>query len=125
MTLTIPARPEWAIALSLAASGIGAVYDLPLDVADDLKTALEESCDLLIHQPYCVRSLTLVCGADKDGLRVTLTAERCHEKQPEPPADADIAGLIIGTLVREVRLSKDDEGVRGVEMLLPAKENGR
>ena len=91
---------------------------------DDLKTALDESCELLMHQPYCVKSLTLMCAADKDGLRVTLSAQRCDEKQEEEPADADVAGLIIGTLVKEVRLSRDEGGVCGVDMLLPARTHG-
>lgn len=125
MTLTIPARPEWAIVLDMAASGVGAVFDLPLDVTDDLKTALDESCDLLMHQPFCVESLTLTCSADKSGLHVSLYAQRCTKRQPEPPADADIAGLIIGTLVREVKLDADTDGVRKVEMLLPVKVDGR
>ena len=39
-------------------------------------------------------------------------------------ADADVAGLIIGTLVKEVRLSRDEGGVCGVDMLLPARTHG-
>ena len=124
MTLTIPAKPEWALVLRMTASGVGAVFDLPLDVMADLKTALDESCELLMHQPYCIKSLTLMCAADKDGLRVTLSAQRCDEKQEEEPADADVAGLIIGTLVKEVRLSRDEGGVCGVDMLLPARTHG-
>lgn len=124
MTLTIPAKDEWALVLRMTASGVGAVFDLPLDVMDDLRTALDESCELLMHQPYCIRTLTMTCQTDADGLHVTLSAQRCQQKQGDEQADADVAGLIIGTLVKEVRLNRDEEGVCGVEMLLPAQKHG-
>lgn len=124
MTLTIPARPEWGMVLRMVASGVSAVFDLPLDVMDDLRTALDESCELLMHQPVCISSLSLTCEADAAGLHVVLSAQRCDKVQEENHADADIAGLIIGTLVKQVKLLKDDSGVNAVEMLLPAKAHG-
>lgn len=124
MTVTVPAKAEWTLVLRMAVSGVGAVFDLPLDVMDDLKTALDESAELLMHQPYCVSHLTLECKADQNGIHVSLTAERCAKKQDDETADADIAGLIIGTLVKEVRLARDEGGVSGVHMLLPAQTHG-
>lgn len=119
MVLTVPANQEWTIVLRMAAAGVGAIYDLPVDVLDDLHTALEESCELLLHQDYTAETLTLQCEAKADGLHVTLTAQERTGHQEEI-ADADIARLIIQTLVKEVALEKDDGGVHCVRMTLPA-----
>ena len=120
MTLTVPANKEWALVLRMAASGVSALYDLPLDLMDDLNTAIEESCDLLLHQDYSAESLTLTCEQKPDGLHVTLTARERTRCAEEEKADADIARMIIQTLVRQVTLDQDEGGVHCVHMTLPA-----
>ena len=120
MAVTVPARKEWILVLRMALSGVSALFDVPVDVMEDLNTAIEESCDLLLHQDYTAESLTLRCEPWPDGLHVTLTAlerTRCPE---EEKADPEIARLIIQTLVREVDLDQDDAGVHCVRMILPA-----
>lgn len=120
MVLTVPARQEWIMVLRMAASGVGAVYDLPVDVLEDLCTALEESCELLLHQDYTAEALTLQCEEKRDGLHVSLTARERSAQKEEDAADPDIARLIIQTLVKEVTLEKDQDGVHCVRMTLPA-----
>lgn len=120
MTMTIPARSEWTLALRMAVSGVGAIYNLPVDVLQDLRTAVDESCELLLHQTYCVQTLTLSVNEKQDGVYLNIAAQCCNEKQPEPRADADIARMIIETLVRQVDLKTEEDGVREVRMILPA-----
>ena len=120
MTVTVPARQEWIMVLRLSASGVGAVYDLPVDVLEDLCTALEESCELLLHQDYAAETLTLQCEEKRDGLHVSLTAKERSAQKEEDAADPDIARLIIQTLVKDVTLEKDEGGVHCVRMTLPA-----
>ena len=120
MTLTVPAKQEWALVLRMATSGVGALYNLPLDLMDDLCTAVEESCDLLLHQRYQPEALLLSCERREEGLVVSLSAQGEAANVLEEPADADVAQLIIETLVREVALDQDEGGVRRVRMTLPA-----
>ena len=120
MTLSVPAREEWVLVLRMAASGVCALHDIPLDVRDDLNTAIEESCDLLLHQRYRPEALLLSCERREDGLVVSLSAQGEAENAQEEPADADVAQLIIETLVREVALDQDEGGVRRVRMTLSA-----
>lgn len=120
MMVTVPARQEWIMVLRLSASGVGAVYDLPVDVLEDLCTALEESCELLLHQDYAAETLTLQCEEKRDGLHVSLTAQERSAQKEEDAADPDIARLIIQTLVKDVTLEKDEGGVHCVRMTLPA-----
>lgn len=121
MVLTVPAKQEWVLVLRMAAAGVSALYDVPVDVLDDLRTAIEESCELLLHQDYKAESLTLRCEARADGLHVCLAAQERTSQVAEDPADADIARLIIQPLVREVALEKDESGVHSVHMTLPAR----
>ncbi len=120
MTLTVPAREEWILVLRMTLSGVSALFDVPVDVMEDLNTAIEESCDLLLHQDYTAETLTLKCEPRPDGLHVTLTAQERTRCQEEEKADPEIARLIIQTLVREVALDRDDAGVHCVRMTLPA-----
>ena len=121
MTLTIPARKECILVMRMTAAGVCALYDLPVDVMEDLRTAIDESCELLLHQDYVAETLTLHCEARKEGLFVSITAQKRTCQQCDDAADADIAKLIIGTLVKEVSLDQDESGVHGVMMTLPAK----
>ena len=120
MTLTVPAREEWILVLRMAASGVSALFDVPVDVMEDLNTAIEESCDLLLHQDYAAETLTLCCEPRPDGLHVSLTARERTRRTEDEKADPEIARLIIQTLVREVALDQDETGVHCVRMTLPA-----
>lgn len=121
MVLTVPAKKEWVLVLRMAAAGVSALYDLPVDVLEDLRTAIEESCELLLHQDYTAETLTLKCEARKDGLHVCLSAMERTCCCAEEPADADIARLILQPLVKEVELEQDESGVHCVHMTMPAR----
>ena len=121
MVMTVPAKKEWVLVLRMAAAGVSALYDLPVDVLEDLRTAIEESCELLLHQDYTAESITLKCEAKQDGLHFCLSAMERVCCQTEDPADADIARLIIEPLVKEVELHQDESGVHCVHLTLPAK----
>ncbi len=120
MTVTVPAKQEWVMVLRMTASGVSALYDLPLDLIDDLNTAVEESCDLLLHQDYTAESITMTCEQKQDCLHVTLTAQQRTRCEEEEKADADIAQMIIQTLVRDVTLDQEEGVVHCVHMTLPA-----
>ena len=120
MVLTVPAREEWVLVLRMTLSGVSALFDVPVDVMEDLNTAIEESCDLLLHQDYTAETLTLKCEPWADGLHVSLTAQERTRCPEEEKADPEIARMIIQTLVREVSLDRDETGVHCVRMILPA-----
>lgn len=121
LDMKIPAREDFTLLLRMAIAGVGALYDVPVDVMDDLRSAIDESCDLLLHQDFRVQCLTLTCEDKKDSLHVSLSAAKGCIQQAQQPADADMAKLIIGTLVRQVDLEQDENGVHTVRMILPAK----
>jgi hypothetical protein len=121
MMLTVPAGKEWVMVLRMAAAGVGALYNLPVDVLDDLATAIEESCDLLLHQDYVAEALTMKCCLNCDGLSMCISASERVCQPCDEAADADIAKLILQPLVKEVQLDQDENGVHCVHLTLPAK----
>lgn len=120
--LTVPAGEEWALVLRMAASGVGALYDLALDVIDDLGAAMDESLDLLLHQSMTPQNIEMHSFADEEGLHVNLSAKERVMAVQQNPADPEISRMIIGTLVSRVDLEQDAGGVFCVHMTLPRKE---
>lgn len=120
MVLTVPAKQEWALVLRMTAAGVCALYDVPVDVMEDLRVAIEESCELLLHQDFQSETLTLQCEAREDGLHLCLSASERTCRQADAPADAEIAQMIIQPLVREIIMDKDESGVHCVHLTLPA-----
>lgn len=121
LEMNVPAREEFSLPLRLAVTGICALHDVPVDVLEDLRSAVDESCDLLLNQDYKAQCLTLICEMQEGSLHLALSAGRCGNQQAENPADADMAKLIIGSLVKKVDLEQDENGVHTVRMILPGR----
>ncbi len=119
MTITVPAKEEWALVLRTALSGVGTIAGLSVDMIDDLKTASDEAFELLTHQPRASVSVTLRCDIADRALTIRIQAERAMAYQECTPVDPEVAQLIIGTLVTKVHLEGDRCGIYSVHMTLP------
>lgn len=118
--MTVPAREDWVLVLRMAAAGVGALYDLPLDVMDDLGIAIEESCDLLLHQPFTAKALELSCESEPGSLRMILCAQDRSPCPGKEQADGEISRLLIEPLVKQAALLEDEGSVYGIRLTLPA-----
>lgn len=76
MTLTIPADIRWTVALRSTLSAAGAIAGLSLETIDDMRLAVDEAFDLLIHQPRRLESVHLICHVEEDKLDVRLEGKR-------------------------------------------------
>ena len=121
LEMTVPAREEFSLPLRMAVAGVCALHDVPVDVMEDLRSAVDESCDLLLNQEYKAQCLTLTCEMQEGSLHLTLSANKCGSQQAENPGDAEMAKLIIGSLVRKLDLEQDENGVHTVRMILPGR----
>ncbi|MBQ6951875.1 MAG: hypothetical protein IJN44_10355 [Clostridia bacterium] len=121
LEMTVPAREEFSLPLRMAMAGVCALHDVPVDVMEDLRSAVDESCDLLLHQDFQAHCLSLTCEMTDGSLQVAISASKGCSLQAENPADADMAKLIIGSLVRKVDLEQDENGVHTVRMILPGR----
>ena len=120
MTLTIPADIRWTVALRSTLSAAGAIAGLSLETIDDMRLAVDEAFDLLIHQPRRLESVHLICHVEEDKLDVRLEGKRSFSPQQCVPADAETARLVIGTLVTDIHLEGDSCGIHSVCMSLPS-----
>lgn len=120
MSLTMPAKDEWALVMRTAISGVGALAKLSVDMIDDLRTACDEAFNLLTHQSQLIQHIVLNCELKDGYLLIRLSVERAFASQMCTPVDPEVAHLIIGTLVTDVYLEGDSCGIYTVHMKVPA-----
>ena len=120
MTLTVPAKDEWALVMRTALSGVGTLAKLSVDMIDDLRIACDEAFNLLTHQSQLIQHLVLSCELKDGSLLVRLSVVRACASQMCTPVDPEVAHLIIGTLVTDVHLEGDSCGIYSVHMKVPA-----
>lgn len=119
MILSVPASPEWGLVVRTSLGAVGVMANLSLDVIDDLRTAVEEAFQLVTHQERLVEKVILSCKMEKGKIHISLEAQRAPDSQACDMMDPEVAQLIIGTLVTEVKLEGDQCGIYTVRMSLP------
>lgn len=119
MILSVPASPEWGLVVRTSLGAVGVMANLSLDVIDDLRTAVEEAFELVTHQERQVEKVILSCKMEEGMIHITLEAQRAPNAQACDMMDPEVAQLIIGTLVTEVKLEGDQCGIYTVRMSLP------
>ncbi len=119
MILSVPASPEWGLVVRTSLGAVGVMANLSLDVIDDLRSAVEEAFELVTHQERLVEKVTLSCKIEDGHIHITLEAQRAADAQACDMMDPEVAQLIIGTLVTEVKLKGDQCGIYTVRMSLP------
>ena len=119
MTLTVPAKDEWALVMRTTLSGMGALAKLSVEMIDDLRIACDEAFNLLTHQSQLIQHLVFSCEIKDGFLMIRLSVERAFASQMCTPVDPEVAHLIIGTLVTDVHLEGDSCGIYTVHMKVP------
>ncbi len=119
MNLSVPAKSEWGLVVRTTLGAVGVMANLSMDVIDDLRTAVEEAFDLVTHQQRLVEKVILNCKMEDGKIFITLEAQRAPDAQACDMMDPEVAQLIIGTLVTEVKLEGDQCGIYTVRMSLP------
>ena len=119
MSLSVPAKSEWGLVVRTTLGAVGVMASLSLDVIDDLRAAVEEAFDLVTHQKRLVEKVVLNCEIKDEKIFITLEAQRAVDAQACEMMDPEVAQLIIGTLVTEVKLEGDQCGIHTVRMSLP------
>ncbi|MDI9520607.1 MAG: hypothetical protein QM308_05565 [Bacillota bacterium] len=119
MSLSVPAKSEWGLVVRTTLGAVGVMANLSIDVIDDLRAAVEEAFDLVTHQKRVVEKVILNCKIEDGKIFITLEAQRAADSQACEMMDPEVAQLIIGTLVTEVKLEGDQCGIYTVRMSLP------
>ncbi len=119
LTLTVPADPDWMLVVRMALGGAGALMGLGIDLVDDLRTAADETCDFLLHQPRKVKCVTIVCHLKENAVCTVFTCDFDQECQSCEEMDLDVTRGILETLIPKVELEEDGVCIRSVSLTLP------
>ena len=117
--LTIPAEGEYALVARMALSGLALLAGLDVDLIGDLRTVTDECCDCLMHQPLRPACITVDAWIGGGRLFFRFGAEKRCGAGCEQTLQMDITKGVLETLMPEVRLDTDEDGVFGIECSMP------
>ena len=117
--LTMPADREFVLLARMAVSGLGMLAGLDVDLIDDLRTATDECCDCLLHQPVRAERLELRARVQDGRLYCCMNAIRSNGPSDLPQSDLDVTRGVLETLMPEVSLQCDACGVGSIGFSLP------
>ena len=119
ITLSLPADRDFVLLARMAVSGLGMLAGLDVDLIDDLRAAIDECCDCLLHQPFKADRLDLRARVDGGRLYCCLNAVRAGGPSDLPVSDLEITRGVLETLMPDVSLECDACGVGSIGFSLP------
>lgn len=117
--MTVPADPSYTTVVSLALSGLGMMIGLDVDLLGDLRTVTAECLDCLLHQAGKPVTIGMTAGVNEGRLCVAFSANNRVSGGEADLLDLDITRGVLETLMPEVALHVDDQGVHGIECSMP------
>ena len=107
ISLQVPAERSYALVLRTTLGGVAILKDLDAGALDDLRSASDEACDCLLHQPRKAAQLTLNVYDGGDCLTVSIAAEFEGECSEVCENETDISRAVLETLIPVVSLETD------------------
>ncbi len=117
--LTIPADMNYAPVATLALSGLGMIAGLDVDLLGDLRTVVTEALDCLLNQAGRPGCIEICAGMENGMLRVTFCAQNRCRTQEADELDLDITRGVLETLMPQVALEADEDGVHHILCAMP------
>lgn len=117
--LNIPADKMYTPVVTLALSGLGMVLGLDVDLLGDLRTVALECLDCLMNQAGRPRSIDMRVWKADGALCVQFEAKDRERTQPQDELALEITKGVLETLMPEVQLSADEDGVHGIVCSMP------
>ena len=118
ITLVLPADGDYTLLARLLISGLGMLSGLDVDQIDDLRTAANECCYCLLHQPVCLEHIEITATIDGKELQCRFGAVRGVAETGEPQPDLAVTRGILQTLLPKLTLHSDAQGVDFMEFSL-------
>lgn len=119
VSITVPARREDTLIVSMALSGLGMMSGLDVNQLGDLRTVTCECFDCLCHQAGKPALIRTEASVKNSRFVVSFEAlEREHAKTSDT-LDTDITRAVLETLMPSVSLSADAEGVYSILCSMP------
>ena len=109
----------YAPVATLALSGLGMIAGLDVDLLGDLRTVATEALDCLMNQAGRPQCIEISAAMDDGMLRVQFCAQNRERVQDADELDIDITRGVLETLMPQVQLDVDENGVHGIECSMP------
>jgi len=119
VSLTIPADMTYAPVVTLALSGLGMIANLDMDLLGDLRTVATEALDCLLNQAGRPQCIEICAGVENGMLLVSFCALNRQRVQEQDELDVDITRGVLETLMPQVALETDEDGVHGIRCAMP------
>ena len=117
--LTIPADMAYVPVATLALSGLGMIAGLDVDLLGDLRTVVTEALDCLLNQAGRPECIQICAGMENCMLRVQFCAQNRCRVQEADELDMDITRGVLETLMPQVQLEADEDGVHHILCAMP------
>lgn len=117
--LTLPADPAYVPVATLALSGLGMIAGLDVDLLGDLRTVTAEALDCLLNQAGRPQCIAICAGVENGTLRVQFCAQDRQRVQERDELDLDITRGVLETLMPQVALEADEDGVHNILCAMP------
>lgn len=115
IALIVPAAREYAPVVSMTLCGMGMLAGLDVDMLGDLRTVTSECIDCLTHQAGVPEQLEVHAHVTQQQLHIAFTAAHRVRAQLADTLDLDITRGVLETLMPEVTLLTDADGVYGIK----------
>ena len=117
--LTIPADAAYVPVATLALSGLGMVAGLDVDLLGDLRTVTAEALDCLFNQAGRPQCIEICAGVHEGMLCVRFCAQNRCRVQEADELDVEITRGVLETLMPQVALEADEDGVHNILCAMP------
>ena len=117
--LTIPADSFYAPVATLALSGLGMIVGLDVDLLSDLRTVTNEAIDCLLNQAGRPQSIEICACMEENLLKIRFCACQRTRTQLQDELDLDITRGVLETLMPQVALEADEDGVHDILCAMP------
>ena len=119
MELTIPAGREYGLVAGMALSAMGVLAGLDVDLLGDVRTVASECLDCLIHQAGRPRFILVEAGVQNGRLQMAFRAQERQDGGQSDTLALEITRGVLETLMPDVQLHLDAEGVYAIECSMP------
>ena len=117
--LNIPGDAAYTPVATLALSGLGMIAGLDVDLLGDLRTVTAEALDCLLNQAGRPQSVEICACVEEGMLRVRFCAQCRQRVQEQDELGIDITRGVLETLMPQVALEADEDGVHDILCAMP------
>lgn len=106
--LTIPAKAQYLLTARLASSSIGVRINMTIGDVDDLKTAVAESCILVISGGI-YKDISIEYAIEDNVAKCEVKGINKRSEQLEPSESTDLSKYILKATTSELEIHKVDD----------------